>query len=55
MGVMIDITGNDPKGIKIYNNCGYSMKIKNLLKTGVITFVDEDSVYNAEKERRASF
>lgn len=55
MGVMIDITGNDPKGIKIYNNCGYSMKIKNLLKTGVITFVDEDSVYNAEQERRASF
>jgi hypothetical protein len=55
MGVMIDIRGNDPKGIKIYNNCDYSTNVKNLLKQGVITFVDEDAVFNAEQERRTSF
>jgi len=55
MGVMIDIRGNDPAGIKIYNNCCFSTDIKNLLRNKVLTFVNEDALINAEQERRATF
>ena len=54
-GVMIDIRGNEPSGIKIYNNCSFSNYLKNLLQTKVVTFVNDDALIRAEQERRATF
>ena len=50
-GINIDIRNNDPRGITIYNNFVFDDTVKLYVKDGKIKFLDQDSVYQFEKER----
>lgn len=52
-GIEIDIEGNSPGGVTLYNNYCFSDLTKKYVKNGLINFkYDEDLIYKTEKERR---
>ena len=53
-GIEIDIQGNDPKGITLYNSFYFTDKTKQYVKDGLISFRDQDLVQIYEKGRRSS-
>ena len=52
-GIEIDIEGNNPGGVTLYNNYCFSDLTKKYVKNGLINFkYDEDLIYKTEQERR---
>jgi len=51
-GFKVEIHGNDPSTITLYNNYTFTEETKQLVKDGKITYVNKDSVEVFENERR---